>query len=141
MVELYLHSSIRPRDSLTNSSEGQVCFNFHIGWSLDSQRGGPGSSPGQVMWDLWWTKRAWGQVFCEYFRFPCQSFHRLLHTQHHPPSGASSGRCTERTQSHSTDRAQVALWSRHDKQSARALAWRYMRPGPDRCVEHRHTGP
>jgi hypothetical protein len=25
------------------------------------------------MWDLWWAKVALGQVFCEYFGFPCQS--------------------------------------------------------------------
>jgi hypothetical protein len=46
--------------------------NFRLGWTLrrghisgsqssTSQRGGPGSSPGQVMWDLWWTKRHWGR--------------------------------------------------------------------------------
>jgi hypothetical protein len=27
------------------------------GYSQDSHRGGPGSSPGQVMWDSWLTKR------------------------------------------------------------------------------------
>jgi hypothetical protein len=32
-------------------------------------------------------KSALGQVFSEYFGFPCQSFHRLLHT-HYPSSGA-----------------------------------------------------
>jgi hypothetical protein len=26
------------------------------------------------MWDLWWTKVALGQVFSEYFGFPCK-FH------------------------------------------------------------------
>jgi hypothetical protein len=26
-----------------------------------SRRGGPGSSPGQLMWDLWWTKWHWGR--------------------------------------------------------------------------------
>jgi hypothetical protein len=34
-------------------------------------------------------KVAVGQVFTEFFGFPCQfSFHRLLHTHHHLPSGA-----------------------------------------------------
>jgi hypothetical protein len=34
---------------------------------------------------------ALGQVFSEYFGFPCQfSFHRLLHTHHHPSSGAGT---------------------------------------------------
>jgi hypothetical protein len=26
---------------------------------------------------------ALGQVFCQYFSFPCQSFNQLLHTHHH----------------------------------------------------------
>jgi hypothetical protein len=43
------------------------------------------------MWDLWRTKLHWRQVFSEYFGFPCHSFHRLLDTHHHPPSGASTG--------------------------------------------------
>jgi hypothetical protein len=31
------------------------------------------------MWDLWSDKVALGQVFSEYFGFPCQSsFHQLL---------------------------------------------------------------
>jgi hypothetical protein len=33
------------------------------------------------MWDFVIDKVALGQVFSEYFSFPCQfSFHRLLHT-------------------------------------------------------------
>jgi hypothetical protein len=28
---------------------------------MASHRGGPGSIPGQVMWDLWWTKWHWGR--------------------------------------------------------------------------------
>jgi hypothetical protein len=48
-------------------------------------------------------KVAPGQVFSEYFGFPCQSsFHRLLHNHHHLSSGASSGRSTKWTQSHPT---------------------------------------
>jgi hypothetical protein len=36
-------------------------------------------------------KVALGQVFSEYFRFPCQfSFHRLLHNHHHLSSGAGT---------------------------------------------------
>jgi hypothetical protein len=30
---------------------------------LASHRSGPGSNPGQVMWDLWWTNWHWGRVF------------------------------------------------------------------------------
>jgi hypothetical protein len=33
-------------------------------------------------------KAALGQVFSEYFSFPCHSFQRLLHTHHYPSSGA-----------------------------------------------------
>jgi hypothetical protein len=28
---------------------------------MASHRGDPGSIPGQVMWDLWWTKWHWGK--------------------------------------------------------------------------------
>jgi hypothetical protein len=31
-------------------------------------------------------KATLGQVFSEYFSFPCQAFHRSLHTRHHPSS-------------------------------------------------------
>jgi hypothetical protein len=31
------------------------------GYSLASHRGGPGSKPSLVMWDLWWTKWRWGR--------------------------------------------------------------------------------
>jgi hypothetical protein len=34
-----------------------------------SHRGGPGSIPGQSMWDLWWTKWHWDMFFPEYFGF------------------------------------------------------------------------
>jgi hypothetical protein len=36
-------------------------------------------------------KVAMGQVFSEYFGFPCEFlFHLLLHTHHHLPSGAGT---------------------------------------------------
>jgi hypothetical protein len=32
---------------------------------------------------MWWDKLTLGQVFSEYFGFPCQSsFHQLLHNHH-----------------------------------------------------------
>jgi hypothetical protein len=31
------------------------------GWSPASHRGVTGSSPGHVIWDLWWTKWRWGR--------------------------------------------------------------------------------
>jgi hypothetical protein len=51
---------------------------------------------------------ALGQVFSEYFGFPCQSlFHQFLHTRHHPSSGAGTiGQWWlqyEETQSHPTN--------------------------------------
>jgi hypothetical protein len=53
-------------------------------------------------------KVALGQVFSEYFGFPCRSFQRLLHTCiiHHPSwySWSNSGRRTKWTQSHNTKR-------------------------------------
>jgi hypothetical protein len=48
-----------------------------------------GSSPVLVMWDFVVDKVVLGQVFSEYFGFPCQSsFHQLLHDHHHLSSGA-----------------------------------------------------
>jgi hypothetical protein len=35
-----------------------------------SHRGGPGSRPGQSMWNLWWTKWHWDRFFSEFFGFP-----------------------------------------------------------------------
>jgi hypothetical protein len=35
-------------------------------------------------------KTALGQVFSEYFGFPCEALHRLLHTHHHSSSGAGT---------------------------------------------------
>jgi hypothetical protein len=47
-----------------------------------------GSSRGLVMWDFVVDKVALGQVFSEYFGFPCQiSFHQLLHNHPHLSSG------------------------------------------------------
>jgi hypothetical protein len=35
-------------------------------------------------------KAALGQEFSGYFYFPCHSFHRLIHTHHHPSLGAGA---------------------------------------------------
>jgi hypothetical protein len=49
-----------------------------------------GSSPGLVIWDFVVDKVALGQVFSEYFGFPCQFlFHQSLQK-----SSSSSGVCT-----------------------------------------------
>jgi hypothetical protein len=52
-----------------------------------------------------------GQVFFEYFGFPCQFlFHRMLHIHHHLSSGAGTiGRRTKWTQSHPTPRKRKVL--------------------------------
>jgi hypothetical protein len=55
-----------------------------------------GSKLDLIMWDLWWDKVALGQVFSEYFGFPCnrRSLHQLLHNHPHVPSGEYTiGQC------------------------------------------------
>jgi hypothetical protein len=48
-----------------------------------------GSKPDLGMGDLWWDKVVLGQVFSEYFGFPCnhRSLHQLLHNHPHVSSG------------------------------------------------------
>jgi hypothetical protein len=50
---------------------------------LASHRSGPGSNPGRVMWDLWWTKWRWGRFF-RVFRFPLPIFIPQFLRNHHP---------------------------------------------------------
>jgi hypothetical protein len=50
-----------------------------------------GSKPDMIMWDLWWDKVALGQVFSEFFGFPCNR--RSLQLLHNHPH-ISSGECT-----------------------------------------------
>jgi hypothetical protein len=53
--------------------------------------GGPGSILGSGQVGLVVDKVALGQVFSEYFGFPCQSsFHQLLHNHPHLSSGAGT---------------------------------------------------
>jgi hypothetical protein len=48
----------------------------------------PGFKPGSANVRFVVDKVALGQVFSEYFGFPCQSsFHQLVHNQNHLPSG------------------------------------------------------
>jgi hypothetical protein len=53
-----------------------------------------------------------GQVFSEYFGFPCQfSFHRLFHTHHHQPSGAgTTGRIVAHIPSDSPHSQEIILY-------------------------------
>jgi hypothetical protein len=54
------------------------------------------------MWDLWW---ALGQVFSEYFGFPCQSsFNQILQITRDWYNRPVSGRRAEWTQCHPTPR-------------------------------------
>jgi hypothetical protein len=47
-----------------------------------AQAGGPGSIPGQSMWDFWWTEWHWDTFFPEYFGFsPSITFHRYSITR------------------------------------------------------------
>jgi hypothetical protein len=41
-------------------------------WLPASHNSGLCSSPGKVMWDLWWTKWHWRQVFFEYCSSPAK---------------------------------------------------------------------
>jgi hypothetical protein len=59
------------------------------GSSPASDRGGPGSSTESGHVGFVEAKAALGQVFSEYFSFPWHSFHRLLHTHHHPLSSGA----------------------------------------------------
>jgi hypothetical protein len=83
-------------------------------WSSASHRGGPGSRPGQSMWDLWCTKWHWDRFFSEFSGFSLSvSFHRHSPNSYHlgnalyanvsrhprlgirptPPSGKNSTYC------------------------------------------------
>jgi hypothetical protein len=63
----------------------------------------PGFAPGSAQ--VWFVvdKVALGQVFSEYFGFPCQSsFHQILHHHKHPAQVPFSGRRAEWTHLNST---------------------------------------
>ena len=55
----YAQTSYRHSGKRVNLLETCVSFSLHLMWSQTSQ-----------MWDLWWTKWHWDQVFCENFRPP-----------------------------------------------------------------------
>jgi hypothetical protein len=59
-------------------------------------------------------KVALGQLYSEYFRFLCQSFHRLLHTHLHPTSEAGAiGQIVANVSSqlfHSTPQNEMKTW-------------------------------
>jgi hypothetical protein len=44
---------------------------------------GPGSRPGQSMWDLWWKKWHWDRLFSEFFGFPLSIYHSTVSSQTH----------------------------------------------------------
>jgi hypothetical protein len=51
-----------------NRDEGSGCY------SSASHLGGPGTIPGQLMWDLWWTKWHWDRFFPRVLRFSPVNF-------------------------------------------------------------------
>jgi hypothetical protein len=55
-----------------------------VSGKLASHRGGPGSIPGLVKWDLWWTKWRRGRFSPSTSVSPCHSFHQILHPHHDP---------------------------------------------------------
>jgi hypothetical protein len=62
----------------------------YIARTLASHRGGPGPSPGLVMWDLWWTKWCWGR-FSPSTWLPLPMFIlQILHNHHHLSTGAGT---------------------------------------------------
>jgi hypothetical protein len=44
---------------------------------------GPGSRPGQSMWDLWWTKWHSDRFLSEFFGFPLSIYHSTVVLQTH----------------------------------------------------------
>jgi hypothetical protein len=77
------------------------------GKSLVSHRGGRGSSPGLVMWDLWWTKWRWRRFSpstlvstANLYSTNCSTITIIYHLG--LIQEASSGRSTKWTQSHTT---------------------------------------
>jgi hypothetical protein len=59
----------------------EICFFFREVLTLILRR--PGFAYGQHVGFVV-DKAALGQVFSEYFGFPCQTFHRFLHYHNHP---------------------------------------------------------
>jgi hypothetical protein len=69
-------------------TEGRAIAQVVSRW-LPPQR--PGFEPGSGHVGFGVDKVALGQVFSEYFGFPCQSlFHQFLHNHHHLSSGAGT---------------------------------------------------
>jgi hypothetical protein len=58
--------------------------------SLASNSGDQGSSPGQVMWDLWWTKWHWGRFSRS--TSVSSATHSTDCTHHHPSSSGAGTR-------------------------------------------------
>jgi hypothetical protein len=62
---------------------------------LASHNRGPGSGPGQSMWDLWWTKWHWESFFCKLFGFPVSIIPPLPHIHSHIIWGQPSSTATQ----------------------------------------------
>jgi hypothetical protein len=85
-----------------------LSFHFFSNQAFVSHRDNPGSNPGQVMWDLWWTKWHWG-MFLRVLRFPVPILipPTAPHSSSITPgwySRPNNGRRTKWIQSHPTQR-------------------------------------
>jgi hypothetical protein len=90
-IAMLLFHMIKKSQHISRHYIGEIEGPCHSkgGQALASHCGGRS----QVTWESrWMDKAALGNVFSEYFGFPCQSFHRLLHTHHHhhPSTGAGT---------------------------------------------------
>jgi hypothetical protein len=63
-ITMWRHKPVRRRGSVGETGQRSKPVKRPCrtsgGYSPVSHSGGPGSSPGQVIWDLWWTKWHWG---------------------------------------------------------------------------------
>jgi hypothetical protein len=75
------------------------------GWSPATHRGGPVSNPGQVIWDLRWTKQHWGSYST------LHSSWSIIRGWYNRPNG---GRRAKWTQSHSILRGKKTVLVRYE---------------------------
>jgi hypothetical protein len=83
--------ALEKRNSIIRKKKPCKAVDRSGGWSPVSHRGGPGSSPGHVMWDLWWKKWQWDRFSPSTSVSPANSpLHQQLHIHHHLSSGSGT---------------------------------------------------
>jgi hypothetical protein len=89
---------------------------YVLEFMLSLHRGGPGSRPGRHV-VLMVDKAALGQVFSEYFCFPCQLlFHQFVHYHNHPGVAAlPSGLNYNPPPPPHTNLKEIRLWLQNDR--------------------------